>query len=36
LPALLEALGRRGYDEQALRKLAHENWLRVLDKTWRV
>ncbi len=34
LPALLEALGRRGYDEQALRKLAHENWLRVLDKTW--
>ena len=36
LPALVEALGRRGYDEPALRKLAHENWLRVLDKTWRV
>ena len=24
----------RGYDGQSLRKLAHENWVRVLRKTW--
>lgn len=35
LPRLLETLRRRGFDEPALRKLAHENWLRVLRKTWR-
>lgn len=35
LPRLLEALRRRGFDEPSLRKLAHENWLRVLRKTWR-
>lgn len=34
LPRLLAALGDRGYDDGALRKLAHENWLRVLLKTW--
>ena len=34
LPKLMSALGDRGYDEQALRKLAHENWVRVLGKTW--
>jgi membrane dipeptidase len=34
LPALLEALRARGYDEPALRCLAHENWLRVLRATW--
>jgi membrane dipeptidase len=34
LPRLVEALRARGYDEPALRKLAHENWLRVLRKTW--
>jgi membrane dipeptidase len=34
LPALLDALASRGYDEDALRKLAHENWLRVLRATW--
>lgn len=32
---LVEALGRHGYDDAALRKLAHENWIRVLDKTWK-
>lgn len=35
LPRLLETLRRRGFDEPSLRKLAHENWLRVLRKTWR-
>jgi membrane dipeptidase len=35
LPRLLSALRERGYEEQALRKLAHENWIRVLSKTWR-
>jgi len=30
----MSALRNRGYDEGALRKLAHENWVRVLRKTW--
>lgn len=35
LPRLLDALRQHGYDDPALRKLTHENWLRVLGKTWR-
>jgi len=35
LPGLLAALRTAGYDEEALEKLAHENWIRVLRKTWR-
>ncbi|NJN18180.1 MAG: membrane dipeptidase [Oscillochloris sp.] len=34
LPRLLAALRNRGYDESALRKLAYENWLAVLRRTW--
>jgi membrane dipeptidase len=34
LPHLIAALRARGYDQAALRKLAHENWLRVLAQTW--
>jgi len=34
LPRLIAALGEHGYDEPALRKLTHENWLRVLQLTW--
>ena len=34
LPKLMSALQGRGYDDEALRKLAHENWIRVLRKTW--
>ena len=34
LPKLLEALRDRGYDTNALKKLTHENWLRVLRETW--
>jgi membrane dipeptidase len=35
LPKLLAVLRKRGYNEAALKKLAHENWLRVLGATWR-
>ena len=34
LPKLLAALYDRAYDEAALEKLAHENWVRVLRATW--
>jgi membrane dipeptidase len=34
LPRLMAALRAHGYDDAALRKLAHQNWLRVLRKTW--
>jgi membrane dipeptidase len=35
LPKLVEALRRSGYDDDSLRKLGYENWLRVLRKTWK-
>jgi membrane dipeptidase len=35
LPKLMTALRQHGFDEAALRKLAYENWIRVLDKTWK-
>ncbi|HKH11290.1 MAG TPA: dipeptidase [Rubrobacter sp.] len=34
LPGLLAALRERGYGEAELRKLANENWLGVLRRTW--
>ena len=34
LPKLLSALRDRGYDDHTLTKLAHDNWLRILRKTW--
>jgi membrane dipeptidase len=34
LPHLVAALHEAGYDEPALRKITHENWLRVLKQTW--
>lgn len=34
LPKLMQALADRGYDGEALRKLAHANWVRVLGETW--
>ena len=34
LPVLLAALRAHGYSEALLHKLAHENWLAVLDRTW--
>jgi membrane dipeptidase len=35
LPKLVATLRSRGYDEVALRKIAYENWLRVLRQTWK-
>jgi membrane dipeptidase len=35
LPRLIAELRQAGYDEASLRKLAYENWLRVLELTWR-
>jgi membrane dipeptidase len=35
LPRLLAALRARGYDHAALKRLAHENWIRVLREVWR-
>jgi membrane dipeptidase len=35
MPKLIAALRAHGFDDPALRKIAHENWLRVLRKTWR-
>ena len=34
LQRVIATLRTRGYDEVALRKLGHENWLRVLEQTW--
>jgi membrane dipeptidase len=34
LPKLMTALRKRGYDDEALRKIAHANWVRVLRDTW--
>jgi membrane dipeptidase len=35
LPSLISALRDHGYDDEALTKLTHGNWLRVLGATWR-
>jgi membrane dipeptidase len=35
LPRLVEALREAGYDEGAIAKITHGNWLRVFDATWR-
>ncbi len=35
MPKLLDSLRDHGYDEDALRKITHENWLRVLRSTWK-
>lgn len=34
LPRLIEALRAHGYDETLLRKLAMDNWLALLARTW--
>jgi membrane dipeptidase len=33
-PLLVAALRERGYDEDAVRKITHANWLRVFGDTW--
>lgn len=35
LPKLLAALQQHGYDTSSLRKLCYENWLHVLQRTWK-
>jgi membrane dipeptidase len=35
LPKLIDALRMHGYDEAALRKIGYENWVRVLQRTWK-
>jgi len=35
LPRLLDALRAAGFDEDELRQVAYQNWLRVLRATWR-
>jgi membrane dipeptidase len=34
LPNLIEALRERQYGEKLIAKIAHENWLSVLERTW--
>lgn len=34
LPALQQAMAEHQYGEALIRKLSHENWLRVLERTW--
>jgi len=34
LSKLLAALRGHGYDEAALKKLTHQNWVRMLHATW--
>ncbi len=35
LPKLVDVLRLHGYDDAALRKIAFENWLRILHQTWK-
>ncbi len=34
-PKIVDALRDAGYDDDAVDKVTHGNWLRVLDETWR-
>jgi membrane dipeptidase len=35
LPKLVDEFRRAGWEEEAVAKLTHRNWQRVLDETWR-
>ncbi len=35
LPKLVDALTDHGFDDDGLKKVTHQNWIRVLDATWR-
>jgi membrane dipeptidase len=35
VPKLVSALREQGYDAVSLNKLTHQNWVRVLEQTWR-
>lgn len=34
LPRLVDELRARGFDDDSLRKIGYENWLRIFDATW--
>ncbi len=34
LPRLVEALRKHGFNEAELKKIGHENWISVLDRSW--
>ena len=34
-PLIIDAFAAAGYDDEAIAKIAHGNWLRVLGETWR-
>jgi membrane dipeptidase len=34
LPRIVQAMRRHGYDDATLRKVCHENWIAVLERTW--
>ncbi len=34
LPELRHAMAKHGYNDALMSKLCHQNWLRVLEKTW--
>jgi membrane dipeptidase len=34
LPRVMQALRAAGFDDPSLSKLAHANWVRVLEATW--
>ncbi|MGU3576287.1 dipeptidase [Brucellaceae bacterium C25G] len=36
LPKLIDALRSHGYDQEAINKIAYQNWIRVLERTWGV
>jgi membrane dipeptidase len=35
LPKLVDALRDAGFNDAALAKITHENWLRIFRATWR-
>lgn len=35
LPKLISALGEVGFDDEALRKISHANWIRIFRQTWK-
>jgi membrane dipeptidase len=35
LPNLIAALRASGFDEDSIRKIAFDNWMRVFQLTWR-
>jgi len=34
LPKLIDAMRAHGFDDRSVAKIAHQNWIRVLEQTW--